>query len=347
MGSITALDLPAHAAWALALARSPRRALRALRDRRADPARFLRPGPVPGEALGRPPRARVLFTTDEGLFEYDPARGCRRLLAGHCYGLTRSADTWIVTRTDRTDHASLHDVADRRLRTTHLFAFELGAAGACSARSVLWGIPGEVHQIDVVGDRLCFPFVAGDLLLSAPLRGLLAGPAPRSPLALRPARIGAPGCTHVNSLFFDRAAARLWLVAHNDSKSTGRTSELLREAEPGRFERIPTPATSAHNVYAAGEDWVMLDSGGGRVLSNRGELHSCGRWLRGLCVGPDFLLIGASDVEPERLLRHTSDTELVELQLDGAVAGSIRFRGIGPINEIRRVDGADAAMSMG
>ena len=288
---------------------------------------------------GRPPRARVLFTTDEGLFEYDPALGCRRLFAGHCYGLARSGETWIVTRTDRTDHDCLREVEDRRARSTHLFAFELGPAGARATRSVLWGIPGEVHQIDVVGDRLCFPFVAGDLLLSAPVAELLSAPAPRSPFALRPARIGVEGCTHVNSIYFDPAAARLWLVAHNDSKTTGRTSDLLREGAAGRFERIPTAATSAHNVHAQGERWLVLDSGNGRVLSSEGELHHCGRWLRGLCVGRDSLLVGASDVEPERLARHTSDTELVELKLDGKFSGSVRFQGIGPINEIRRVPG--------
>lgn len=322
-----------------ALWRHPGRRLRALRASRIDPARWLGNEPVVGASDDLTVDVPLLFTTDEGLFLRDPARGTMRILEGHCYGLTRIDDTWIVGRADRTDFDRHREMRDLRARNTQLLALRCTASGVTDLRVAARGIPGEVHQIAVLGGRLWFPLVFTPLVLSLGVDALLGPGIPRPAAAFEAEAIALERVTHVNSITVDAVDGALWLVAHNDSTHTGRPSELLRRAagEPS-WSRVALDGRCAHDVSVVGGRWIALDSLGGRVLSDARELCRIDGFLRGLEIHGERLLVGCTTREPVRRARHDATSSIVEIDAAGREYGRATFPRVGPINQIAALE---------
>ncbi|MGW4381416.1 hypothetical protein [Kitasatospora sp. NPDC004531] len=236
---------------------------------------------------GEVPDGFLIGTSAAGLLLVRDGRAERLLDGSWYYGLTRDADTWYAF--------------ERTGRHGRIVRFGLDHPGV---RTALWGLDFGVHQIDVVAGDLLVTDTHHNRLLAYPTTGL------RTPrlwcrtaaraLPAGPLRDGRASLNyaHFNSVF--GTGDSLHLVAHNDGRRTGRDSELYtvdREFTVRSIRRLG--GTSCHNYcrYRSGgtEEEVYLRSDAGEVVVNGTVAHRSRHFLRGLAVGHDVRLVGASE----------------------------------------------------
>jgi hypothetical protein len=100
---------------------------------------------------------------------------------------------------------------------------------------------------------------------------------------------------HLNSILF--CNGRVFLLCHNETTKTGKSSELLTcDAAFNILERRTLDAGNAHNIAAFGEDFIICDSNGGRIIGGNKTYASSRGFLRGLSVSSTRVVVGASDI---------------------------------------------------
>lgn len=267
----------------------------------------------------------------QGLFAVAPGR--QRLIAhGQFYGITVSPGTlWVFEACDwprvRSNHGRLLRIDHDQGRITR-------------AAVVLRGIDTGCHQLDLIdGSLLATDTYNQRLLRFSPERGTLDT---ISPLPLPDPETNA-GYVHANSLL--AVGAQRYLLLHNDSRRSGRNSEIAVFDEAwNRTGTLPVNGQGCHSL-ALLEDGTILTCG-----SNTGELTGTDgrtikvtdRMTRGLSVDDRMIVVGASAIL-DRGARDEAPGEVIFLDRSFRRIGMVTLPG--PVMEVRRIDGQDRSLS--
>lgn len=285
-------------------------------------------------------RPSVIFSTATGLHLFDYEKGIsKRILAGKYYGIARYGGQWLFS-------LSSDDSDSKAERLSDIGVLRLQDLAVNKLRWAIAGIPGEVHQIDVCNGTLYLPHTGYNRILHLPVKRVLNARLPLPFSACEAIELDLFKRSHLNSVFADQAAGKVYLVAHNDTGHSGRSSEVIVYDEAsGDVEIIPTEAHSAHNVYARDGELMYCDSGHGRLIRNGKPMFEARKLLRGLSVTEDRIYVGGSEMNPDRRRRRSSDATIFILDRAGRLLSEVEFPGVGDIYEIRQLRAFDYAMT--
>lgn len=253
----------------------------------------------------------------------------------------RLGEWWIAARSD--------NIGPKRMRLTDIWKFRISRASVTELSVLIYGIPGEIHQIDMVDDELWIPHTGYNQVLRVQ-RKLIQVPRSKpsyfaycsSSLEFR-----IPKPSHLNSIFYDEPTNSIYLVAHNLTAHTGRPSVMYKWGrDSGQLDKINISARSAHNVYVDGRRVYYLDSENGSLYRDSNRLFRTEKLLRGLSVTNQHFFVGGSDISFDRGERYSSNATILKVTRAGQLVGRLDVPGIGDVYEIRQAIGADLAMAM-
>lgn len=252
---------------------------------------------------------------------------------GGYYGITRRGDRWYV----------YHRVA----ATGRVISFRLEGRRAVDARTELSGLSRSVHQIDFIDDDLWVVDTYDNRVLVVPAAALGRGWR-RAARVLYPNGVLASGVSSENYSHFNSVygwGGTVCLVAHNETTKTQRRSELFLLDRDGQvIGRQDLGGSCCHNVARLDGEWVTCCSWEGTVTLGGREVLSLGSFTRGLALGPDFHVIGASGIESRRAARDLSRSRIVITDRSFAPLATISLRHT-QVQEVRRVDVDDLGLS--
>ncbi|MGB0598534.1 MAG: hypothetical protein ACPGLY_17740 [Rubripirellula sp.] len=270
----------------------------------------------------------LLVSTKRGFFHFVDGE-IRRLLDGQFFGVTGHDGAWFFFQ--RVSKWS-----------GRIVQFGFKGKRAINPRQVITRLSPGCHQIDFLGsdlyvtdtynNRLCvYETVAGELKKRGQYfpGGELANGRQSSNYA------------HMNSIW--RSDSDIYVLFHNETKKTGRHSEIIRlDTNHAIAERISTTASNAHNVVNVDGEFLFCDSLYGKLMSGDSVVYQSEYFTRGLAVTPDLVFLGASEYGA----RETRD------QLAGGITVLDRrfnFRHFiptpGMVQDVRAVNRLDCAMS--
>jgi hypothetical protein len=238
-------------------------------------------GPPAVSITGDLPVAPFLVATShQGLLLV--ADGTVERVGGGCsyYGLSAWQGTWLAF--------------ERLGRWGRIVRFD----GRWAAATVAWGLSAGIHQLAVSSDEAVVTdtynnrlLVLGDLGGAPRHRAQVDGvhhPAGRLAQGRR-----SPNYAHFNSV---RRHGDVWyVVAHNESARTGRSSELYTLDERFDTKDIrPLAHTCCHNFVEHRGVERYCGSGEGVLVADDVEVLRVDAFTRGLAVSDDLILLGAS-----------------------------------------------------
>jgi hypothetical protein len=306
--------------------------------------------PLPLEALisdeaidykisGDLPASSFLFSTAKGIFIYSADSGrVAKILNGKYYGLVKYGDYWIVAR--------LNDRARKTAwRLSDIFAITLKAGQVVYYKPLLWGIPGEIHQIGILNDCLYIPHTEYSQILYAPLKGLFATRFPKSILACRSIKLEIPKPAHLNSFFHDKEKHLIYIIAHNKTVHTGRCSDVLVcDEDFSKLDVVSTTGNSVHNVCTLDGEIIYCDSINEKLIMGEKCIFEADKFLRGLSITDEYIFVGGTDICPDRNKRISSGSEIYVLNRQGELLTKMIFPELGGVYEIRQLSEFDYAM---
>lgn len=192
-------------------------------------------------------------------------------------------------------------------------------------------IQGRMAVMDTYNNALCFYDPAGKAV-----RRLY----PNGPLENGRS---SPNYCHFNSVF--ATPDQVFLVAHNQTKKTGRSSEIYRlDRELRHLEVLATRSGAAHNVaLIQGDLWHCNSLEGTLVVGECPVFQDRRYFTRGLAVNERHVLVGGSEFA-KRSDRAASSGVVVALNRSFEEVGRFRLRGCGDVYEIRFLE-QDLCMS--
>lgn len=308
-----------------------------------DAATLVADGRVELEIRGSWQSEPVVFSTSSGVYLLDGGEGtCTRLLSGKFYGLTTDGEHWYAARSN--------DLGEKSVRLSDLSRFRIRGGRAEELEVLAYGIPGEVHQIDLIRGSLWIPHTGFNQILVMPL-DRISGRGVEPSLYFRRTRsieLDIPRPSHLNSVFYDHGADRVYTIAHNLTAHTGRPSAIYRlDRRGGDVREVRTLARSAHNVYVCDGTLYYCDSERGMLRRNDEVIFRASKLLRGLSVTSDTMIVGGSDISFDRRARYSSDVTLYRLGSEGDLLADVHLPGLGNLYEIRQLRLDDHAMSAG
>jgi hypothetical protein len=299
--------------------------------------------PYPLDAVdGEVPGIRFLAATSAaGLLLFDGARATTLFDAytrrqdgmGGFYGISRRGERWYAYQ--------------RVAATGRLISFRLDGDRAVDARTEMAGGPRSVHQIDFIGDVLWLVDTYNNRVLEVPAAALGNGwrRAVREhyPNGRLVDGVRSPNYSHFNSVF--GVGGTTWLVAHNESVKTHRHSELFVLGPDGALlERRDLGGSCCHNICLLDGEPVSCRSWEGTVNVAGRDVLSLGSFTRGLSLGPDHHLVGASGIETQRAARDLARSRIVVTDPAFVPVATLHL-GHTQVHELRRVDVEDLGLS--
>jgi hypothetical protein len=144
----------------------------------------------------------------------------------------------------------------------------------------------------------------------------------------------SPNYCHFNSIFW--SAKNIFLVAHNQTKKTGRLSEIYRLDHRWKLlEIIATKSGAAHNVVLIkGELWHCNSLEGTLVLGEGAAYQDRHYFTRGLAVNDRHVLVGGSEFA-ERNSRACSSGVVMVLNRSFEEVERFKLVRCGDVYEIR------------
>jgi hypothetical protein len=109
---------------------------------------------------------------------------------------------------------------------------------------------------------------------------------------------------HFNSIF--RYQDKIYLIAHNETKKTKRASEVysLDITDHSTLKLEKTKGSNCHNIYINNTEKMYCNSLKGTLNINGENIISHKNiFTRGLSISDKYLILGGSDLQPNRLKR--------------------------------------------
>jgi len=285
------------------------------------------------------PAFSFLFSTAQGIFLYSADKGkLTKILNGKYYGLVKYGDYWIAARSNNKGKKTAGRLSD-------IFAITLKGKQVIYYKPLLWGIPGEVHQIGILNDFLYIPHTGYNQILYAPLGRLFAARFPKTILACGSMKLKLPRPAHLNSFFHDKEKRLIYLIAHNKTVHTGRCSDVLVCNEAfSRLDVVSTTGNSVHNIYAFDGKVMYCDSINKKLIIGEKCIFKADKFLRGLSITDEHIFVGGTDICPDRNKRISSESDIYILNRRGDLLTKMVFPELGGVYEIRQLTEFDYAM---
>jgi hypothetical protein len=290
---------------------------------------------------GKLPDFCLVFTTARGAHIFDSQKPlCNRILKGKYYGSAKLGQYWFFARSNNEGYRD--HLRNERISDICSVKFEAGKPVKC--KPVVYGIPGEIHQMDVFGEELLIPHTDYNQLLSFSIPDLLGG---LSPLSFEDAKflpIEAKPAAHINSIF--AREKKCYIVAHNYTWKTGIESELITlDLNTGNSESHSLDSCSAHNILPWKNGFLFCDSEKGELRFQDETIFKTNTFLRGLSVNENYIFVGGSDISFDQYERRSQNSYIYILKHQGDLVAKVKLPSLGDIYEIRQFEEKDFAMS--
>lgn len=240
-----------------------------------------------------PDRLGFVVATSTGLFA---CRGStmRRCAAGRYFGVTiRDGRLYAF------EQAGMHG---------QIVSFDLADLAAAPVLHI-WGFNRWIHQIDFLDDELAVVDTLHNRILVYRDVGKEPVHWTRHHRDIAPAgrdRKGRHSPDHRQFNSIHRSAGKIHVVAHNDSVSTGRASEIWVLDERWRVvEVLPTDGYSCHNLVPHEKGRLMNFSLQRSLRLSAAEVYSADGFNRGLAYDGEYVLVGVTP-----FAEHFADREL-------------------------------------
>jgi len=295
------------------------------------------------------PLPNIIFTTNQGVFVTSHSNHrIKQLLKGKFYGITKYRDYWIFARSNNYTPSKVPN--DKSRRQSDICAIKLSENEIDEYFVLLWGIPGEIHQIDIFQDKLHMPHTGFNQVLSIPLSKLFSNgkpiQKPKTMLACQSIALKIQPSSHLNSIFHSEEVGITYIVAHNSTAHTGRYSDILLLYNGSSDVTIRhTQSHSAHNVCELEGKILYCDSNNWRLMREDDCIFKTNMLLRGLSVTDNLLFIGGSEIDFTGKKRDGSNCYVYVLNHDGELIAHHEFVGLGNLMEIRQLVHKDYGMS--
>lgn len=286
---------------------------------------------------------QLLFTTSTGVFIYDAVNEeYLKILDGKYYGLTKHRDYWIAARSNNKGDRS--HIENNRI--SDICAFKISSKFEVQdLRVLLYGLPGEIHQIDISKDQLFIPHTDFNQVLYIDIDDCLSSATPRSIVECHHLELDIYPYSHLNSVFVSND--HLHLIAHNFTMKTGKLSDrIIVNLGSQQVETIPLEAHSAHNICIDKQGYLFCDSNNKTLYKNQVKLFRGDKLLRGLSLTKEEIYVGGSDICFDNFKRFSNNPCIYVLDRDsGDHLKTVNFAGLGDMYEIRQLNKIDYSLS--
>jgi len=280
----------------------------------------------------------IIFSTSKGIFIFDKQNNIsKQILKGHSYGITRSTNYWFAQRTvNRSQPLPKHK------RVSNIIKFDINNYSIKNLSTVVLGLQGEIHQIDLIGEQLYVPYTGYNRILNYnlcknPLKNI-------SDFRSEKIELSIYEHSHLNSIYVNNHF--IYCIAHNRTAHTNRSSELIRYSKLDKTINIQDlNAHSAHNIININRSIYFCDSNNNKLIKDNDVIFESNKLLRGLSMTDDRIYVGGSDIDFIGDKRYSSDVMVYILDIEGNQVGQLDFPGLGNIYEIRQLNGVDYSLS--
>ncbi|MFC0878034.1 hypothetical protein ACE01N_15665 [Saccharicrinis sp. FJH2] len=275
----------------------------------------------------------IIFSTSKGVYILDTKQNiCKQILAGKFYGITKYNDFTFFARlgtkgersfpiNNRVSEICYSKICDYRIENLQI---------------ALYGIPSELHQIEIINDNLVFPHTGYNQILSIPLEKIFQTNKPLKIDSCHSIELELNEYSHLNSIFY--LNERFYIIAHNYTMKTNRLSDLIVfNTITNKQETIHLNAHSAHNIFIKNGDMIYCDSNNKILMKNEKVLFTANKLLRGLSVTEKNSFVGGSDICFDNYERYSSNPSIYVLNNHGKLQSEYIFEELGDIYEIRQL----------
>jgi len=280
----------------------------------------------------------IIYSSSKGIFVFDKKNNIsKQILKGHSYGITRSTNDWFAQRTvNRSQPLPKHK------RVSNIVRFRIKKFSVIELSTVILGLQGEIHQIDLIGEQLYVPYTGYNQIL---IYDLNKNSYKRvTDLCSNKIELSIYEHSHLNSIYVDNNF--IYCIAHNRTAHTNRSSELIRYSKLDKTISIQDlNAHSAHNIININGSIYFCDSNNNKLFRDNNVIFQSKKLLRGLSMTDDRIYVGGSEIDFIENKRYSSDATIYILDTGGNQVGQLDFPGLGNIYEIRQLNGVDYSLS--
>ncbi|MCZ2356341.1 MAG: hypothetical protein LC115_06580 [Bacteroidia bacterium] len=167
---------------------------------------------------------KLIFSTSNGVFLLDTEKKLfKQILKGKFYGITQLNDfQWFLTRSNNIGERN--HAFNERITDITLLTLDEKKEALKDIKVVLFGIPSEVHQIDIYENILYMPHTGYNQVLTISVQDLLKG-VPKQLKDCQSTELKIQSSSHLNSIFIDDE--KWYLIAHNFTMQTNKMSDAL------------------------------------------------------------------------------------------------------------------------
>lgn len=316
---------------------------RSLKEVEAQKQQTFAPSPFSVQAIGdKNIDFSIIFSTSNGVFILDPKNGIQQqILEGKYYGITKQHSRWFFSRSnnqgdrDHTKNDRISDISSAKIINYQIKDYSVN----------LFGIPGEVHQIDIFEDQLIFPHSGYNQILSIETAALLKAEQPIWFDAYQSIPLSIKEPSHLNSIYVNKE--KIYLIAHNYTMRTGRLSDLIVYDKNTLDVQIKAlKAHSAHNICVLQGDLYYCDSNNKKLFKNQAVYFEGDKLLRGLSINDKYIFVGGSDICFDNYKRFSNSPSIYLLdRFTGKHISTFILPDLGDLYEIRQFKAIDYAMS--
>lgn len=294
----------------------------------------------------------LIFSTDSGIFILLSSENKTiQIIKGKIYGLCYYKGYWIFSRSN--NYTKSNQIKDKSKRQSDICAIKILGNELVDYKVLIWGVAGEVHQIDIFKNSLYFPVTGFNLLVNIPIEKLFLNdkpiPKPKTFFSLKSQvelKIFRP--SHLNSIFYSKLTDSIYLIAHNSTAHTNRNSDIIVIRNNNISSIINTKAHSSHNIYELndGKTLIYNDSNNRKLMMGDLCLFESNKLLRGLAVTESSIFVGGSDIDFIGDKRMSSNCFIYHITKKGDLIKKIKFNNLGNIKEVRVYNGKDYGLSL-
>lgn len=284
----------------------------------------------------------LIFSTAKGVFILDTKKKkAIQILKGKYYGITRWNDWWLFAKSnnkgerDQYTNERISDICIAKIEDNQIVKLQ----------PLIYGIPGEVHQIDIYHNKLYIPHTDFNQIIIFDLIKVQ-----RTNLctleAAKSIYLNITSPSHINSIFIKDKLAHI--IAHNFTMYSKKFSDLILLNLQDEIIKniIPLQAHSAHNILQLKDKIIFCDSNHYQLLVDNQAVFKADKLLRGLSITDSHIFVGGSDVTFDHYQRFSNNSCIYILDRNTyKLQEKIDLPDFGDIYEIRQYHQTDFALS--
>ena len=242
----------------------------------------------------------LIATQSLGLLFYNNGKIIRFFKEKGFYGITKFSGTFFAFH-----KTGMHG---------NIISFRIESNKAIDVKLIIKGLSRGIHQIDFIGQDLYVTntydnsiLIYSNLVSKHNLHWRDYNKIIYPNGKLQNGRKSS-NYNHFNSLF--KYKNKIFLIAHNETKKTNRPSEIfsLNSFTLNTLDRKKINGSNCHNIYIDNENKMFCKSHEGTLNINGKDviLHK-NIFTRGLSVSDEYIILGGSDIQPDRLKREETN----------------------------------------